>query len=194
MRALQLSLVALLAAGCGSTQSPHDISGFEPEALGDDGDDRENWEAFEELRERAIAERASDDGSEVNEGEPLPVEVLRPEPVVALTVDGRLRRAAIRAFHDRGPHAFLGSIELIPAREGDAALGYAIGAIGDDARFVLDGGLLPGDIVRTVNGEAIVMPDGFIAAWDGLVEADRIEIELIRDGQPMTLAWDVSDE
>jgi hypothetical protein len=193
MRNLAVILTIVVLAACGSAQTTSQLSGFDDPVGDETRDDELNREAFAELRERALEERDGE-ASGIDEGEPLPVEVLRPEPVVALTTDGRLRRSVLTDFHAGGPHAFLGAIELIPAREGDSVLGYAIGVVSDDASFVLDGGLMPGDIVRTVNGNAITTPDGFIAAWDALPEATRIEVALIRDGAPMTLAWDVADE
>jgi hypothetical protein len=187
MRAFILLSASVLAACSGGPQTLEDIERAEAEA---------NRAALLELRDRGAARRAAEPASEgsaaATQVPTLPTVVLRPDTgPPALTPDGALRREAVVAFHERGPHALLGAVELLPAPGGGA---FQLGTIdARDGAFVTSAGLRTGDVVRRVNGHGIVDPDAFLAAWDGIVDADELVVVGERDGQPLELRWPIVD-
>lgn len=203
---MRLAVAAVFAAfaGLAACSGPAEVADDRPIAIvssGDPSDPREqeqNLDALHELLDRAReadanqveAMNADEDGVPVG----LPVEVLGPPSDPALTEEGALRRRHVDAFVAEGPHALLGVVTFEPARsESGDMLGFRIASIADDGAFVSDGGLQSGDVVRSVNGRSIVMPDAFIEVFDGLETADALTVEVLRDGQPLTFSWPIVD-
>lgn len=149
-----------------------------------------NRAALEELRQRTAesppAQSAPDDA--------LEVVVLQPERDSALTDDGALKRSAVLAFVELGPHALLGAVTMVPARtDSGSARGFELVEFLEGGGFLAEGGLRPGDVVTAVNGRSILLPDAFMAVWESLDEAESLSVELLRDGEEMTLEWPIRD-
>jgi len=196
--------VLALCAALAACSAPAEVSDDRPQVTvssGDPSDPREqerNLDALHELLDRARevdaseveAMNADSDGMPVG----LPVEVLGPPADPALTDDGALRRRHVDAFVEQGPHALLGVVTFEPARNASGdMLGFRIVSISDDGAFVTDGGLQSGDVVRSVNGRSIVMPDVFIEVFEGLTDADALTVEVQRGETPITFSWPIVD-
>lgn len=188
----ELLLLLVLAPGCG--MSTLDVAAVEAQR---------NREALLELRARGVAERAA--AAERGEGSgdasaraipELPTVVLAPERgPSALTAEGALRREALVAFHARGPHALLGTVELAPGYVDGRVVGLLVRSIdARDGAWAEAGGLRVGDIVTRVNGRQISMPDNFVAVWDALPMATDLRVSLRRGDEVLDLGWAIVDE
>lgn len=148
-----------------------------------------NRAALMEIQSRETPERP-----EVMNDAP-PVVVLRPETPSALDANGALRRTAVDAFLAEGPHAVLGAAALVPARNASGSvLGFRIEAITSDGAFLTAAGLQTGDVVTKVNGQSIVLPDQFMSAWEAMDDADRLRVEVLRDGDELVLEWPIAED
>ena len=116
-----------------------------------------------------------------------PTAVVRSIP----TIDSTLPRALFEAALARGPQRIVASVEVRPSLEGGRFIGFQI------VRFMTDGdlrdctSLLPGDVVVTVNREALERPEQFMRAWEVVKTAPVLEIEVIRGGQHLVYRWKI---
>jgi S1-C subfamily serine protease len=102
-----------------------------------------------------------------------------------------LDRKDLARVLDRGPADFLASIDQDALVEGGRFRGWIFRGWRDH-RFA-DADLLPGDLVRTVNGKPIETPVQFKEVWDGLRSANELRIEGERDGKPLTIRYPIKD-
>lgn len=202
-RTMGLLLVAATLVGCSSMMNSN-----LPEFVRDSAAHREptdldaNQAALDELIRRRRAAIAAGDGAP-REAEPsqiernrvpdLPVQSVRPWDG-ATDADGALRRAAVRDFVNNGPHAILGVVTVSPAREGDRMLGYRLDAVAPAGTFLMDAGLQLGDVVREINGQSLSMPDVFLRTFRDAPNRDSLDVQVVRDGQPLTLRWQIVDD
>lgn len=187
-RATSLFLALFLAPGCSGPQGDYVLDNDEDAAA----EAEANLAALRELVERN-RQRQTERPEPPVEG--LDVVVLTPERPPALDEDGALLRSALDAFLERGPHAVLGATTLEPARDdGGSPIGFRIEALHPGSEFITGAGLAIGDVVSTVNGHSILMPDGFIDAWNSLEDATALTLEVVRNGETATLAWDIADD
>lgn len=189
LRRYSTPLVLLLCAGCGGPQGD---PRFETDRQSAD-EAEANLAALRELvtrnRERAATEPDPDAPAD------LEVVVMEPSRPATLSEDGALLRSALDAFREGGPHAVLSAATLEPARDGGGSpIGFRIETLHPGSDFITAAGLGVGDVVSTVNGHSILMPDGFIDAWDSLEDADSLTIEVVRGGTPETLTWPIEDD
>lgn len=142
---------------------------------------------MEQARERA--EQAEDDP---NEPPDLQVVVLEP-PSSTMNADGSIRSDAVDAFYERGPHGVLGALEFEVVHLEGQPLGYRINSFHPHGDWIDAAGFDAGDVVTHLNGHTLVVPEQFIDAWEGVPEADAIEVRIWRDGRTVELAWPVRD-
>jgi hypothetical protein len=170
-------------------------------SLSGGNEDEANMEALLELMARGEAEGAPEvmvaDGSlntpMIPEGmPPLPLVVTAPES--ALTDAGELKRSFVISFWQRGPHALLGSVELVPGRVDGRLLGLQVQAIGESGGFLTEAGILPGDIIMSVNGEDVIFPEQFMELWDAMPDAEQLTVRLLRGEDVQTLQWPIVDD
>lgn len=163
-------------------------------------EDEANMAALRELMARAQSADAPvvrvADGSLslplVPEGLPaLPVVVTTPES--ALTQSGELKRSFVASFVQRGPHALLGAVELVPGRVDGRLLGLQVQSIHESGRFLTEAGIVAGDILLSVNGEEVLFPEQFMQVWETMPEADSLTVRLLRNGTTQTLQWPIVD-
>lgn len=181
-------LLVGLAVGCSGPQGD-----FVLDADADAAAEAEaNLEALRELVERNRQREAERPEPPVAD---LDVVVLTPDRPPALNDDGALLRSAVDAFVERGPHAVLGATTLEPARDQSGSpIGFRIEALHDGSDFITSAGLAVGDVVSTVNGHSILMPDGFIDAWESLEGAEALTVDVVQGGESRTLTWDIVDD
>jgi general secretion pathway protein C len=86
--------------------------------------------------------------------------------------------------------ALMRTARVIPHEEGGQVVGVKLYGI---RRSSLLGrlGVQNGDMVRTINGFDMTSPDTALQAYARLREADRITINLVRRGQPMTMDYQI---
>ena len=142
--------------------------------------------------------------------EPRPVTTADAGPVVAPPDDGpaftacpavpeptTVTREELTEFLDTTLHAFTARVRVGPVLDSQGAgahfLGWRIVAI-DPALRCGPLGIREGDVVTTVNGLSIQMPDDAQAVWDSLYEATSITVGIIRGGVEDPVTISVSDE
>lgn len=196
-RAILCSLaLAATVTACAPSFSQLVASGGGLEAESDEVDPREQQrfdEALQELRRRAD-ERAA--AAALNPGPTNPMDAL---PIVVAappspwTDDGRLRRFALDQLIDAGPHAVLALAEWTPVRQQDRAIGLELRNPRYASELLAAIGLRDGDVIRSVNGESVLLPDAFVRAWEGLADCQSITINIERGGTPVSLTLEVED-
>ena len=198
-------LSVVLSSACAPTFEPMAAQGmgddFGETSLSGANDDEANMEALRELMARGEAEDAPEvmvaDGSlntpMIPEGmAALPLVVTAPES--ALTDAGELKRSFVISFWQRGPHALLGAVELVPGRVEGRLLGLQVQAIHESGEFLTEAGIVPGDIIMSVNGEDVIFPEQFMELWDAMPEANTLTVRLLRGENTQTLEWPIIDD
>jgi S1-C subfamily serine protease len=138
------------------------------------------------------------DGAPSPEGAAPPGEAPRRTPRTAsagevLAGPGRITRRALDAVLDRGLGAFLGRLELEPAREGDRFVGYRLVAYRRPGDALAESGLQPGDVLTRVNGQAVVRPEHAFTVWQALRVASGVSVEYLRAGRRRELRFEIVD-
>lgn len=189
-----VALVAALGACTGGATNGPDVLADPNDRL-DDRDPREverNREAMLELMGRDThVERAQPE---------IPGELPPDLRVDVLDDDGQIveadvtpdaaERSALQSVLDAGPAALLASVELEPVQ--GSRSGFRILGLHPGAEPLRDAGLLVGDVVRRVNGHDVLMPDGFMAAWESLADSEQIVVDIDRASEPLTLTIPVA--
>jgi hypothetical protein len=206
---MKLYLPAVLSVVLSSACAPS-FEQMAAQGMGDDwgqtsptgvDEDEANMAALLELMARAESDDAPmvmiADGSLntpiVPEGVPvLPLVVTAPES--ALTESGELKRSFVLSFLQRGPHALLAAVELVPGRIDGRLLGLQVQSIRESGEFLTEAGISPGDIILSVNGEEVLFPDQFMQIWEAVPGADTLTVRLLRDGNTQTLEWTIFDD
>lgn len=189
-----LASAGLVGAACSGAARPDDVQ-FVLEGPGRSAGERDaNLAALDELRQRALQNADAQPPEAEPDPNALEVVVLTPEAPSALTEDGALKRSAVLAFVEQGPHAVLGTVRLVPARtESGSVQGFRVDALLPGSGFVEAGGIRVGDVIASVNGRSIVLPDAFVAVWEELPTADSLSVEIVRDGERSRLEWPIRD-
>lgn len=132
------------------------------------------------------ASRASEPTDTGGGGTPAPT---TPEPTA--TSRGTIAHADLLAVLDAGPAAFLGKVRPEPTFSGGRFAGWRIGAVprGPGGFGAVD--LSIGDIVLKVNGQVVERPEAFQEMWDAMRFADRLTVEIDRDGSAHVLDFSI---
>lgn len=127
---------------------------------------------------------------------------------------GRIRRAHLATILTRGPGVFLGGLSVTAVRAsalpeaahrawpalaeargtGHGFGGWRLGRFhpGDPCLGRAD--LQPGDVLVSVNGNALRRPGDLVSLWAGLRSAPHLVVRLIRQGEPMTFVVQVEGD
>lgn len=130
-------------------------------------------------------------------GAPAPAPVVAtapppPPPTVVEVTAPVIQRAALDEVLDAGLGAFLGRVTTSPSLDNGRFVGFRVVELRD--RSLFDGvDLQPGDVVVSVNGQAIERPEQAFAAWTGLRVASEIAVALVRDGTRRDLRIPIVD-
>jgi len=84
----------------------------------------------------------------------------------------------------------LSQLRAVPEIRDGEPIGFRVFAINDDSIFRRLG-LRDGDVVRRVNGNMLHDPAALLAFLDGMGDASRIALDLVRSGHPTTLVYDL---
>lgn len=103
--------------------------------------------------------------------------------------------AALRNYRDalsKDPQSLAGLGQAEPVREGDKFLGFRLQPGNDPALFG-QFGLEPGDVITAVNGVTLDNPAKGFAVLQNLTTATQLQVEVNRNGEAKTLAFDVGE-
>lgn len=106
---------------------------------------------------------------------------------------GPLQRAAVDEVLLQGPQRFIRRIRLSPATVAGKFVGHRVDDIARDDPILGTVDIHPGDVIVGVNGMPLERPDQFMAAWEGLKEADELRLEFLRGGRALVLRWEIVD-
>jgi membrane-associated protease RseP (regulator of RpoE activity) len=106
---------------------------------------------------------------------------LQPPPIERRAA-GQVTRAELNGVLQAGIGAFLSGVEVEPAFVSDKFFGWEIVSFwADEPRFArVD--LIPGDVVKSVNGRAVERPEQLQELWQALATATSIDVQVFRDG------------
>ncbi len=131
----------------------------------------------------------------VHSNEPLILEeqpAYKPTPPPIETVEiPRVRTGVIARTHldqtlDAGVGHFLSSVDVSPHLQEGRFAGWVVERF--DSEWV---DLLPGDVVKSVNGLRIETPAQVQALWQGLANAQLIQVSVLREQAPFELRFTV---
>jgi type II secretory pathway component PulC len=95
-----------------------------------------------------------------------------------------------------GPGRFLQRVKVLPYRDSGRFVGYQIIRLFPGEGIPMTKVRI-GDVVLHANGRAIQTPDDFMALWNELSSAEALELDLLREGQPVSVRiefYEVSGE
>ena len=92
-----------------------------------------------------------------------------------------------------GPPAVLQLVEVSANVDGPRFLGWRLVRLLEPASLLRSLDLLPGDVLRSVNGNPLSKPDELMALWTELSAASKIECQLTRGDLPFTIVVDIVD-
>lgn len=104
---------------------------------------------------------------------------------------GSVQRATVQAVVKAGAQPFIASVRVAPVMEGARFRGFRLVGIAPGSPLEGSENVRLGDVVVAVNGMAVERPDQFMKAWGSLAKAERIEVKLLRDDQPLVYRWTV---
>jgi S1-C subfamily serine protease len=114
-------------------------------------------------------------------------EPVRPQPAPA---SGQVERSRLHAVLDAGPGALLSGIEVHPRLDlRNQFQGWEV------LRFAYTwADIRPGDVISTINGQPLGRPHEVQELWTQLRSADAIVVVGERDGSPLELRFDVTND
>lgn len=140
---------------------------------------------------------AADDGVErqadpVAAARPATTETERPiaPPGKGLRT-GTIARARLNAVLDAGPANFLRQLEVTARMSGDRFVGWQLVQLLDPSGPLHDVDVLPGDVLRTINGKSVARPEELQAVWDSLRTSNAVTAQLWRGERTLELAFTV---
>lgn len=104
---------------------------------------------------------------------------------------GSIARARLDAVLDAGPANFLRQLEVTPRLAGGRFIGWQLVQLLDPNGPLHDVDVMPGDVLRTVNGRPIARPEELQALWDSLRTSNAVLAELWRDDRKLELSFSV---
>ncbi len=108
-----------------------------------------------------------------------PMETEAPAPLI-------LPRQVLNRVLTAGPGRFLQQVPLVPVvRPGHQFDGFRIVSVYGNNPEVLRFGVLPGDILDSLAGKRIITPGDLMAAFDGLRNANELQVQVRRNGNPL---------
>jgi membrane-associated protease RseP (regulator of RpoE activity) len=103
-------------------------------------------------------------------------------------------RTELERFLDQGIPATLQQVPVQPVFSKGHLLGYqVISFFAGRPDIASRAGIIAGDVITHVNGQPVARPEDLWSVWEAMRSSPRITIDLVRDGQPLRLAWKVED-
>jgi hypothetical protein len=103
--------------------------------------------------------------------------------------NGTIARDRLNAVLDAGPPSFLRQLEVTPKMSGNRFVGWELVQLVDPQSPLYDVDVAPGDVLLSVNGQALSRPDQLQLVWDSLRTANQLTAQLWRGGARLELAF-----
>ncbi len=103
-------------------------------------------------------------------------------PPVERRAAGQVTRAELNGVLEGGIGAFLSGVEVEAAFVNDRFFGWEIVSFWSDEPRFAGVDLVPGDVVKSVNGRAVERPEQLQELWDALRTATSIHVQVFRNG------------
>jgi type II secretory pathway component PulC len=104
---------------------------------------------------------------------------------------GTIARARLVAVLDAGPGTFLRQLEVTPRLAGDRFVGWELVQLLDKTGPLHDVDVVPGDVLRAVNGQALARPEQLQQLWDSLRTANQLTAQVSRGDQTLELRFTI---
>lgn len=104
-----------------------------------------------------------------------------------------LRRSGVVATVDQGFGKFLQKVEVSASVNEGKFEGFRVVRFTSPAEWQ-GVGLLPGDVIKRVNGQAIERPEQAYAVFASLKTAPALEVQFVREGRPMQFSLPIVDD
>lgn len=117
----------------------------------------------------------------LNDGRELAVEVNA----------GLIPRALLRHELGRGIGRFLREVRTEPAFAAKGFAGWRVLELYKNRPEIKVQTLRPGDVVQRVNGQSLERPEHLKQVWDSLANADKLVLDIVRNGQPSKLHYKI---
>jgi len=116
-----------------------------------------------------------------------------PAPVQRVCTDSEftIGRAALDEILSAGPAGVLASVQTDSVVDDGRFVGFRIVSFRVEVDPCLD--LREEDVLTRVNGRVIERPEHYFEVFEALRSAKEIRFDLIRDGEPMTLTYPVTE-
>ena len=88
------------------------------------------------------------------------------------------------------PNSLMKLIRILPINQGGRLVGYQVNP-GEDSHLLNRFNLQPGDILTTINGIKLDNPINGLSAIQQLANAEQINLEVLRNQQPLSFAFNV---
>lgn len=103
-----------------------------------------------------------------------------------------LQRAAVDKVIAAGPGWLLGQVPIEPVRDkAKKFLGYRIVSVFGDSPAALRYGVLPGDRVLSVQGQALLVPTDLLQVFQKLKTAEQLQVKVVRNGEEKQFSWPI---
>lgn len=189
-------LATLLLTGCAASSSERQVARLDATPRTEEEQAAQNRADLETLLARAKAMPAAPKTKmpEQHEAPPAqtpPAPQTPVDPFDDLLPAGHIASEVVARFVAAGPQHLLRSLETEPARLNGRLLGFRVVSIAPDAAFLRRAGLLPGDIITSVNGSSLLTPDEFMKVWSALPKATAIDLSLQRGSETIARSWSI---
>jgi len=114
------------------------------------------------------------------------------EPTRQPAAEPTLNRVELDHVLDGGPGAFLARVEVAPHFDGRRFAGWQLVGYRNTGSKLAQSGLLPGDVVVSVNEHSLERPEHLAKLWKALRSANDIRVSGLRSGKPFELSFPVS--
>ena len=182
---MSVSMIALfLASGC-ATPKGSEATNTEPE------EEEQVMYSPPEDAERPI---------EVPRGGPIldeyekPTSSVTPEPPVGSAANataGTIQKQTLEAILAQGPGWGLSQVQVKPARDGGAFIGFEITSFSPQAAATISPPLQVGDVITHLNGVRLEQPDDYMEAFNLSRTVTEVRVDYIRAQTASFSTWQV---
>lgn len=173
---MTVAIVVLLGVGCATgsdadRQGPDEVVGQPPE---EESEDYEFAPPPEHPGEHGSVASADDGAQPEHDAEP-----------------GVVTESDIDRLQNFGPSVVMQHVDAEPVHDDDDFVGFEIVDVSATAEHYIEEQLEVGDVITHVNLVRLERPDDYMEAWETLEGADEIRVDIVRDGEPEEITWEI---
>ena len=101
-----------------------------------------------------------------------------------------LRKQDLVSIFQKGPQPLIASVRVYPKRKKGRFIGFEIKHILPHSPLH-QSSIKVGDVILRINREPIGKPQEVMRVWELVQQASVLQVDLLRDGHPLTLKWKV---